>query len=142
KARRVREELSYQVPGSTVEHFDVRPAPGVGAGDDVGLTVLVHVPGGHENTAGEVRPVREKAADQVTGRAVIHLDVRSAPGASRGDNILYPVACNIRGCNAHAAGEAGPKRKEAVLERPIGGIEHLDVRPTARSRCDCIELRR
>ena len=63
----------------SVEHFHVRSAAGPGAGDDVGVAVIIEIAGSDIDTAGKCAVVRQKAGH---GRAVCRERFHVRPAAS------------------------------------------------------------
>src|SRR5207302_1882187 len=103
----VGEEIGEYGKVGAAEDLDLRAAARPGAGNDVGLAVAVHVPGGDEHAAGEFGVVGEKAAEQGQVDAAEDLDVRAAAGARAGNDVIGAVAIDVAGGHADAAAEVG-----------------------------------
>src|SRR5207247_306068 len=105
KADVVREEAGQYSGVGAAEHGHVRAAARARAGDEVGVAVAVHVAGRHVAAAGKVRVVGEELADQVSGLAVVDVDVRPAARGRGGDNVRHAVAGDVADRHADAAAE-------------------------------------
>ena len=81
----------------------VRTAALAGASDDVGEAIGIDISGTDENAAGEVGSVREEAAEQGEIESAEDLDMRSAAGASAGDDIGVAIVIDIAAGNVDAA---------------------------------------
>src|SRR5262249_21857399 len=106
EVRVVGEEAGPRGAPLAAEHLDVRAAAGPGPRDDLGAAVLVEVPGGDVDAAGEGRGVGQEAGDRCRIDAAERLHVRSAAGAGAGDDVGVLVAVDVADGDVDAAAEA------------------------------------
>src|SRR5262249_50962356 len=89
-----------------IDHLDMRPSIGPGAGNDVGQAIAVDVGRGDVHAAEEVGRIGEKAGDFDPGQAVEDFHMRPAARPGRGDDVVDAVAVHITGRDANAARKA------------------------------------
>src|SRR5207245_345664 len=77
----VGEETGERGEVGPAKDLDVRAAARPGAGNDVGLAVPVHVPGGDEHAAGQLGIVREETEEFAGVHGGAELDVRTGAAA-------------------------------------------------------------
>ena len=75
--------------------FDMGPATGAGAGDDVEDAIAIHIAGSHAHTAIKARVVGKETGDHIAIFAVKHFDVGTTTGAGGRHDVLHTVAIEI-----------------------------------------------
>src|SRR5207302_9821088 len=102
-----------------------------GAGDDVGVSVPVHVADGDINAAVELRVIRHEPLQLGPRLAVEDLYQRQAGGAGGGNNVRDTVAGDVAGGDADAPMVRRVVGQEAEFQLAGGGVVDVDHRLVA-----------
>ena len=132
ECRSVGKKLSQDRSVGAGEDLYVRPAAGTGAGNDVGVAIVVHVAGGDIHAAGEIGLIGIKAINQSQSSAVVHLDVRAAAGAGGDDQVWHAVAVHVASSDPNAAGKCRAEGQELGFDGARRQIDESDQRGLAR----------
>src|SRR5262249_42557532 len=117
-----------------LDHFHMRAPARAGPSHDVDQAIVIEVGRRHTHAALECRNVGKETAHFSAGRSVKYLHVRAAARAGAHDDVGHAVAIQVAAGNIHAAKECGAKCHEAADKYAGGTVEHLNVRPAARTR--------
>src|SRR5262245_7964420 len=105
ETRVIGKEIHAHCVRDAVKHFDMRPAAGTSAGDNLRMTICKDIRYSDENAAREAFVVSVEFTNDVAAHAIPNSNERAAARASASNDVRHGIRIEIEGEDVNATAE-------------------------------------